>query len=29
MGIHVVNVKLVLKPLQGGVQKDTEGKNGL
>lgn len=29
MGKHIVNVKLVPKPLQGGVQKDTQGKNGL
>ena len=29
MGKGTVNVKLVPKPLQDGVQKDTEDKNGL
>lgn len=29
MGKHIDNVKLVPKPLQGGVQEDTEDKNGL
>lgn len=29
MGKHIVNINLAPEALQGGVQKDTEGKDGL